>query len=163
MTSYSFKARLSFWVSEAESAQSLLRTNICHVATMATLKEAGRTNVVEQIGETVSACLVEAKVPGLLSAGMGQVALEAVTIGAESTTCVGIWDISDVRSLTPMPYSDGHPQNVMVTDGDEWKFGVVDLMNKKVYFSESRHLNKDIKLVDLMALISIWTGAVSRI
>jgi hypothetical protein len=46
----------------------------------------------------------------------------------------------------------------MVTDGDNWKFGIVDLIKKKVYFSRSRRLTVDTNLVDLMALISIWTG-----
>jgi hypothetical protein len=41
-------------------------------------------DVVDQINDTVSACLVEAKTPSLLSTGMGQVSLEAVTLGADS-------------------------------------------------------------------------------
>lgn len=65
-------------------------TDICSAASMTTLKEQGRMDVIEQMNDTVSGCLVEAKVTSSVSAGMGQVSVEAITLGADSKRWVGI-------------------------------------------------------------------------
>jgi hypothetical protein len=135
----------------------LLRTDICPIDSMKILNEEGRRNVVEKVGTTVSACLVESKVPSLLSTGMGQVSLEPVTLGADSTRRVSTSDVSNLGSLISVSYSDAYIQNVIVTDGDNWKFGVVDVAKQKVYFSKDLRLNNDITLVKLLALASVWT------
>lgn len=57
-----------------------------------------------------------------------------------------------------VPYRNDYLQSVIVTDGKIWRFGMVDLTKKKVYFSGDWHLNGDTNLVDLIALITIWTG-----
>jgi hypothetical protein len=56
-----------------------------------------------------------------------------------------------------MSYSNAYLQNIMVTDGDNWRFGMVDMMKQKVYFSKNLQLKDDITLVKLLALASIWT------
>jgi hypothetical protein len=74
-----------FWASGTEIGLSLLYTDISSIASMEALKEKGQSDVIQQISRTVNACIVESKVTRLLSTGMGQVLLEAVTLGADST------------------------------------------------------------------------------
>lgn len=52
---------------------------------------------------------------------------------------------------------------VMVTDGFKWKFGVLDVANKKVHFSKALCVGMGISLAELMALITIWVSKVRQI
>lgn len=122
----------------------------------------GRGEFVSRVGEEeVDVCIVEAKRTSELDGGLAQAALQGVTLGKEADRSLFVDVPLLILSLTNL-YSS-RIQNVIVADGDNWFFAIVDPVNKIARFSPAVILNQHINIRQLIALITIWVDRVGPI